>query len=93
MHNKSIHTSVCVVFPVYNVIGIASLGFGIDFDSTTVRITIAPNVSRTEVCFPITIDDVQEDTEVLSLSIILDVFTPKNIILGPNSLVGGFIIG
>jgi len=68
-------------------------GFGIDFDSTTVRVTLAPDILRTEVCFSITIDDVQEDTEMFSLSIRLDFFTPENIILGPNSLVGGFIIG
>ena len=69
------------------------LGFGIDFDSTTLRVTIPTGAARTEVCLPIIIDDLQEDTEMFYLSIILDVFTPKNVILGPNSLAGGFIIG
>jgi len=69
------------------------LGFGIDFDSTTLRVTINPGAVSTEVCVPIIIDDVQEDTEMFYLSIILDTFTPKNVLFGPNTLVGGFIIG
>ena len=67
-------------------------GNGTDYDSSALRVTVPAGATTTEVCIPITVDDVDEDIEMFLLSLVLEIFTPRNVALGPNSLVNAFIV-
>ena len=68
-------------------------GNGGDYDSSPLRVTVPVGATMVEVCIPITVDDVDEDIEMFCLSLVLEMFTPRNVALGPNSLVNAFILG
>ena len=68
------------------------VGGGIDYDSSPLRVTIDVAASVVEVCIPITVDDIDEGTEMFYLSLVLETFTPRNVILGPNSFINAYIV-
>ena len=67
-------------------------GEGVDYDSSPLTVAIPAGATMVEVCIPITVDDIDEDTEMFYLSLVLETFTPRNVALGPNSFVNAFII-
>ena len=67
-------------------------GGGVDYDSSPLRVTVPAGAMMVEVCVPITEDNIDEETEMFFLSLVLETFTPKNVALGPNSFVSVFIV-
>ena len=67
-------------------------GGGVDYDSSSLRVTVPAGATMVEVCIPITVDNIDEETEMFFLSLVLEIFTPKNVALGPNSFVNVFIL-
>ena len=63
-----------------------------DYDSSPLRVTVPVGATMVEVCIPITVDDVDEDIEMFYLSLVLETFTPRNVVLNPNSFVNAFIV-
>jgi len=53
---------------------------------------VNPGTNMTDVCIPITVDDIDEGSEMFYLSLVLEIFTPRNVILGPNSFINAIIV-
>ena len=67
-------------------------GNGVDYDSSPLTITAPAGATVVEVCINITVDDVDEVMEMFYMSLTLETFTPRDVALGPNSLVNSFIV-